>query len=409
MVYNQLMGLMARALMIASAMLIASSAAVCAEDAAPNSAHLNMERIEKAGVDAGPWAASWSPEGDCISYITNASRLHVLCLSDGKSEPWDIKAKGAEAVSWTGEGLVLITRGPKGRAALARVDIAGRKLGEPEPLPDHASMVYDGRRGKLALVTWFSELSIGVNVFSEVHALRDGAWEVAFKAGRLSPLSVKGMDFIKGWMRCGPNPFDGSFLLSEYIDPPALNSYMKVVLVDGMDYSRTDIFRSASGPISLECSWSPSGQRAALADLEGNLRMLDLDGRYEALRDGASGCCPSWSPSGEHIYFGGSLVHPSGAESTDLLADASGSRSWWSGRSDALAIANEGALYLVRNIGQGGDGKISAMDAPVGDELRGKVRLLRELADEGLISMDEYRQRIGKLRRLHVGGESDGK
>jgi hypothetical protein len=109
-----------------------------------------------------------------------------------------------------------------------------------------------------------------------------------------------------------------------------------------------------------------------------------------------SGAFPSWNPAGSEIYIGGWLVQSDGNALEQLLPEAHESAGIWSPDGTGLAILyGNNLLYF--------DGFLPtfhAGDRPMDERMiqtRNKLRLLKTLLKEKLISEEEFKMRRARL------------
>jgi hypothetical protein len=216
-----------------------------------------------------------------------------------------------------------------------------------------------------------------------------------FRTSRVYAIKDPNVAFFKGWVRAGPNPLGEEMLFLEIVDPPALKPYLKINLVDHVTGSKREITRMQRGMFRSSGSWSPRGGKAALSDEYGHLRILGLDGTLRSVDESITGEHPSWNPRGSQIFFGGYVVGSGGEGKEEIVPDGRRSFASWSPDGTRLALVLDGELWLL----SGFRPSFVPSEGPFDEGLKRKVRILRELFAEGLLTQQEYIKRYNRLRK----------
>jgi hypothetical protein len=230
-----------------------------------------------------------------------------------------------------------------------------------------------------------------------------GVWATASDGGELRPMREerqlvfgRALSFdvaLKGVMTGGVSPADSELLFVRLFNPPALSSHVRLSSYDYMRETLLEIGRIPSGGIEPDGDWSPGGNRFALPDPGRSVWLLDRRTGAASFIDGVrSGRFIDWNPRGDLIYSGGAVVDPTGPRVEVLLDEATESYGAWSPGGDRLALVCGGTLYLA----SGFSAEPAKGDGPVSPSLGRRLRLMKELLRDKLITEGEYRDRRGK-------------
>jgi TolB protein len=117
-------------------------------------------------------------------------------------------------------------------------------------------------------------------------------------------------------------------------------------------------------------AWSPDGLRLAVEHgLDGEIDVVDLDGRNRRRLVAEAGFAPAWSPDGKTIaytaYDRGDGIHlVSAAGGSDRLLVADGSAPAWSPDGSLLAFVRRGVIFVTPLIRPGRSHRVAAGDQP---------------------------------------------
>jgi len=381
------------------AMLIWISAlsigAVRAESAAINpvpSVELPM-RLVSDEVSMGPGAVAWSPDGQRLAYTGKSLVVEEI---EGKGR-FESPVNGIYFVTWISESQVLALRRKDKTAFVSLLDASGKPLREVAlPVMAHAVYPLKGFGRLLLLSSTMETLRIGVRTVARAYVFEtsEGTHREAFSIERIHPRSLTGKEFIMGWSGAGPSPLDESLVLIEYKDPPALNPYIKAVAVDYITGRGSVFYRLPMGSLGSGASWSPGGDAVAIPDTEGRLKVIRRTGEAQALDIDVTGRYAAWSPVADRICFGGYILNPDGTGLVMFRNGAKSARCYWRPGGRDVALLDGGRLVFIAGVDEPpADG---ALGVKASDVIR-KVRLLRELLEEGLVDRKEYDMRFQRL------------
>lgn len=354
------------------------------------------------GVAGEPGTVAWSPSGERLAYISG--RLYISA-PDGSGK---LKSplKGVYFVSWAHKDR-LLALGVRGKAVYAYLlGPDGKPVSESLlPFAPDAAFQVKGAFETLVLTRDISEdLSIGLRTRSELHVfdVPSGESREVFSMERIHPRALRGKGFVMGWSGAGPSPLDGLIPIIEYYDPPAVNPYVVVSLVDYATGRSRRIFRAPFLRLLDGAGWSAGGSTLAVADTEGVLRLIGRDGAAYVPDEDISGRFAAWGPSGRVICFGGRLmmapdVDPSFGQmgrSVELPGVSSQAACAMSPSGEMAALTVDGTLYVYFAVTQAG---APFIEEALDEDTPSKVRLLRELLSEGLIKRKEYEMRLERL------------
>jgi hypothetical protein len=222
------------------------------------------------------------------------------------------------------------------------------------------------------------------------------SWEAYF------PTRSKTADFTSAWAYPDIRPVHETVLTPQFHDPPALEPYTEFRTIDPETGMVNDIFKINDERYAVFASWSPDGSRLAVTNKKGLLIIVDGENKtgIRPVNYKKHGIAPAWNPRGSQIYSGGWLMQSDGTLIKRLINDAF-SIGVWSPDGKRLAVISEKGLYLFENFSP----SFIFPDRPVDAvlmQIRDKLRILKDLLKEGLISGKEFRDK--KQRYLKKEG-----
>ncbi len=346
-----------------------------------------MERhgVEVARVAAAtpqPGGLSFSPAADRLAFVDHG--LHLVDLATGRR--LTVADTGwARVAAWNGEAVVVAGPGPR----IVRIGADGRRqvlLDAPgDLLPDRLFV----HRGALLLVG------------HEVHRYtfgREVVWSVVrlpTVGGAAEPLFTASAVYLPGQLPAGGAPHrdplsasaalsgDGRLALVLRHLPPAAPAYAEVVAGpvadDGYHPTRVARWRAPA----CGTAWSPDGRIAATLAGELHLSAAADDG---ASRPVAACAPPAWSPAGDRLFVGGSLLDPGGETAVELFPPDPDTTATWSPDGRLLAVARPDGVWLVR----------LPTSPPVAD-VEARRQLIERLHRDGVIDDATLRERLRRL------------
>jgi hypothetical protein len=352
------------------------------------------------GIRGVHGAVAWSPGGKKIAYI----RKNVEIYDVESGEKRKVRLGKPSFLAWASEGELLVLFQSSEGLTLAFVDADSLEQ-KTTALPEFTRAVYAPDDGGRLLLTAASaeQLSIGVSMEYALYALDRADGELKELLGRkriLHRYTLKDVEHQGGWLDAGPNPLGDELVLMEHVRPPNAPAYLRAYLVDVFAARARELVRVEPGALRPSGSWSPLGRRAAVVDEGGKLRILELDGSIRAVAGGIRGRHPAWSPAGDMIFFGGYLVKPSGGEPEQIVRGEPESAAFWSPDGKSMALVVDGRLRVLSGFEPG-----QGSGAPSREDIRRKIRILRELSREGFLSEREYEERYLRL----TGRKGEGK
>ena len=351
-----------------------------------------------SGIKSGVSTVAWNPKGSKLAYITK--RLYISTLEGEKVKS---PLRGAYFVSWLSDDSLLVLSKNKKTAYVSLLSSKGEVISQSAlPVTPTAAFATYGNFEHLLLTTEDLEsMRIGERTFSNLYRLDTGTGEHVeiFAYDRIHKRSMKGTKFIMGWSGAGISPLTGEIALLEYIDPPALNSYARLVTVDPITGRGAHLYRAPFSRLAYGAGWSARGDMLAVADAEGTLRIISIEGLSNMPDDTIKGTYASWSPTASRICFGGYLINPDGSGKVQLPETSEGSRCLWRpGGQDMAVLNDDGTLWIHTGMDEAASEQgfmpgTEPFDATIID----KIRVLRELLGEGLIDIEDYETRFIKV------------
>ncbi len=355
------------------------------------------------GVPLTPGAAAWSKDSARLAVIKNRS-LIVVDIESGTAE--EIKGVVPIFLDWSpGDGLLAVSKKGDGNI-LIRIDIlTGRQETITVKHPPASVRWFIPPDEMLVLSFDRSNREIGTFVTYRLSKITGGNEKEFFKGEVYYNTLRRDIDITSGWNHPGIRPVEETALTPKFHKPPLLAPYTYFRTVDPVTSLETDILKFESRRFSVPSSWSPDGSRLAVSNDDGLLTIINVNNQEDrkTVNHDIQGIAPAWNPMGSQIYLGGWLINSDGHALTQLLPDAFNSIGIWSPDGKSLAIiTDENVLYLKKIISS----SISA-DRPMDSsvlKVREKLRILKELYRDGLISLDEFYEK--KLKIFNLPGRS---
>ncbi len=358
-------------------------------------AHAMAQVIIADGAVATQGGLSWGP--DSVRFAFAGKRLTIYNTVSGKMR----QAPVADPfyVNWLKDGRVaaLFLEGDNTMLALLNPD-TGRLA--RVVMPPGTVSVHDLPLEKdiLLLAQAFKKTTLrGLETKHALYSLSpDGQIKERFATSHVYDSRNAELPAHRGWIASRPNPVDGRMLLLEFRSPPERNQYIKLSMVDPATGGKDEIYRASAGVTPLEGDFSPNGRRIALANSDGRLGIVSMDGSVKAVDDNLSGVSPAWSPAGSQIFFGGRVFDSDGSSKKEVLAKEPSARCFWRPDGTGMAVVSEGGTLLLL----AGIINPSALkeDKPPSTGTMLKLRLLRELLYEGLITNADYTARRDSIQ-----------
>ncbi|MBI5142978.1 MAG: hypothetical protein HZA20_12450 [Nitrospirae bacterium] len=361
-----------------------------------------------AGVSARPGAVAWSPDGERLAVIKGGD-LVVLDAASGRSST--IGDVDPVFVDWSPGDDLLVVGNDGGKRLLFTMsaDLSRRATLKTIDRPDAAMWISSpelpesiGTSGSYAVLSAAADESrIGTFVTYRLeYAEEPGNGRIILAHRAYSPERKVPADYLVGWTHNPVRPVHETLLTPRFRKPPAFPPVTLFATVDPVTGEESELFELSGRRFSVPASWSPDGSRLALTDDAGRLIVYATgSGAYpEPAAGEALGLYPSWNPVGSLIYLGGLLVDPAGNTVRRLISDDPASIGVWSPDGASLAVVTGKGLYIFSGIAPSTAFDKTAL------ALRGKLRLLRRLYKDSLVTGDEYRER---KRMLLEGGMTE--
>jgi Tol biopolymer transport system component len=344
-----------------------------------------------SGVKTFHGAVSWSPDGGKVAFI----RKGVVIYDKKHGRKSTVRLSAPYYLKWTNDGLFALYR-KGGRSAIAHID--DERLETKTVSLDVDAWALSGTMGRknlLVLSHGFKELSIGTRVSYGlyVYDLKTGELKERYGTRRI----IYGRDAdarrMKGWASAGASPVETEAVFMEYHNPPALDPYVRIRVVDYLTGKVRDAATTELLGLTAFADWSPDGRKMALASDEGGLWMLELNGTLTAVDEELKGAYPSWNPMGSQIFIGGYVVDSDGKNKEKIIHGVPESIGQWSPDGKSMALIADKKLWLL----EGFSPYFVPPDRKYGEEFKIKAWTLKGLLLEGFITEDEYRTRYNKL------------
>ncbi len=360
------------------------------------------------GITPAHGAVAWSPDSTRLAYTGQRLTLYNA-VGGAKSH---VPVAHPFYITWLRNGSIaaLFTEGGNTMLALVAPDGSGlsRAIMPPGTVSVHEQPF---STGLLIAQTQITVNPDGIETHHRLHVLMpDSSISERFSITHINDRKTLGLPGSlaarQGWLPSGPGPLGGRMLLLEHMSPLDRNPYMKLSVVDPASGGKEDLLRASSETLPMEGSWSPGGRAIALANSDGRLRILSMDGTLSAVEESLKGSSPAWSPAGSQIFFGGSIVSADGSGKKALLPNGPNKPSalgFW--RPDGTGIAvlrQDGTLLLLEGVATP---VALPADAPPSPGLHAKLRLLADLLEDGLISTEDYSQRVARIRKAPETGQ----
>jgi len=360
------------------------------------------------GIKPAHGAVAWSPDSTRLAYT--GERLTLYNAADGVKS--HVPVAHPFYITWLRNGSIaaLFTEGGNTMLALVAPDGSGLSRAV---MPQGTVSVHEQpfSTGLLIVQTQRTVNPGGIETHHRLYVLLpDGSIRERFSTSHINDRKTLGLPgslaASQGWIPSGPGPLGGRMLLLEYMSPLDRNPYMKLSVVDPASGGKEDLLRASSETLPKQGSWSPGGRAIALANSDGKLRTLSMDGTLSAVDESLKGRSPAWSPAGSQIFFGGSVVDADGTDKKILLPNEPNEPSalgFW--RPDGTGIAvlrQDGTLLLLEGVTTP---VALPADAPPPAGLHAKLRLLAGLLKEGLITTEDYSQRAERIRKAPDTGQ----
>ncbi|MEN8265000.1 MAG: hypothetical protein ABFR82_16240 [Nitrospirota bacterium] len=389
-------------LRIFSALLILSLFPACATTIGLKEGAFGKHLFD--GVPLKPLAAAWSPDSSRIALIRN-NLLLIHNTKTGESKVFsDITPI---SIDWSPLNDLLVVHEKVEGRQLVRMNADKERFIPVTVKEEPYAARWFGYTDKIIVYSVkVKRLSIGTFVTYLLSRVDGGADEVFLSWEAYFPTRSETADFISGWIYPNIRPVHETVLTPQFHDPPALAAFTEFRTSDPDTGMVKDIFKIDDERFGVFASWSPDGSRLAVTDEKGLLIIVDGDnpGSMQPVNNEERGMAPAWNPRGSQIYSGGWLMQSDGTIIKRLIPDAFYSIGVWSPDGKRLAVISEKGLYLFENFSP----SFIFPDRPLDTalmQIREKIRILKDLLKEDLISDEEFRARKEGLLKKAVRGE----
>jgi hypothetical protein len=353
------------------------------------------------GISLKPGVVAWSPDSTHLVYIKNEDLILVDYASGNNKKISGVKPVFVE---WAPGNDLIAVHNTGDRKGLVRVDPYEGTVA-PAPLAEEPAAVkwLIPPDELIVLSTQLQRRQIGTFVRFSLTRVTADSHELFFERESYYPTRRQDADFISAWNFPGLRPLHETVLTPQYHNPPAVPPYTYFKTVDPVIPSEEEIARMDSQRFNVPASWSPDGSRLALVNDEGFLIIADTENpdALQPVNYEIQGAFPSWNPRGSQIYLGGWLVGSDGTAIRELLPGALVSLGVWSPDGEKIAVITDSNLLIFDSIVPSFDEPDLAVD-PGFLDVREKLRLLKNLLKEELISQPEFDTRkktlLDKLR-----------
>jgi WD40 repeat protein len=353
-------------------------------------------RLIYKDVALKPGAAAWSSDSSRIAVISNGT-LSIFTTESGYKHT--VPGVKPLFLNWApGDHLLVINKaGDSNELVEINVHDGTVKSVPLEGLPAAVKWFYPPDE----LIVLYPEVkrqSIGTFVTYRLAIVEKGKEELFYNRDTYFPARSRDIDTLSGWLYAEVRPLHETVLIPEFHRPPVLAPFTSFRTIDPVIKKEREIVKLSNHRYSIPASWSPDGSRLAVSGDKGLLTIIEVSDPEKSLTvdKNISGAFPSWNPAGSEIYIGGWLVQSDGNALEQLLPEAHESAGIWSPDGTGLAILyGNNLLYF--------DGFLPtfhAGDRPMDERMiqtRNKLRLLKTLLKEKLISEEEFKMRRARL------------
>lgn len=337
----------------------------------------------------------WSPDGTKAAYIGRGVFVHDI--QSGKAS--DLEIEGAHFLLWSESGLYALAK--EGETSAIAVIDAGKNTVKSVKLGFAATALYpsyDGS-GLIALSESGQRLKIGIDVTYKAYEIPESGAEPVEIFSQSKIVSSKGLSEgdLKGWALTSNLPLLNTLALMEYLKPPAAGPHIALKAVNFPGGKARDLGRSEGLGLNRNADWSPDGIMLAIASGGDWIWMVDTQDSAlsRPVGTGFDSAGPvSWNPAGSQIYISGNIVNSDGTGRIVLMEDGRDSLGAWSPDGGSLLIARRDGRLLILS---GFKPAILAGDRIVTQEARKKIKYLKGLESDGLISAEEFSRRFARL------------
>ncbi len=347
------------------------------------------------GVSLKPMAAAWAPDSSRIALINN-NQLVIHNPETGESKVFSEITP--LSIDWSPMNDLLVVHENSEGKQLVRVN-ADEGIIVPVTLKEepYAAKWFGPADNIIVYSAKIKRLSIGTFVTYLLSRVDSGTDEVFLSWEAYFPTRSKTADFTSAWAYPDIRPVHETVLTPQFHDPPALEPFTEFRTSDPDTGMVNDIFKISDERYAVFASWSPDGSRLAVTDKKGLLIIVDGDNKAGIwpVNSEKRGIAPAWNPRGSQIYSGGWLMQSDGTLIKRLIPDAF-SIGVWSPDGKRLAVISEKGLYLFENFSP----SFIFPDRPVDAvlmQIRDRIRILKDLFKEDLISEKEFRDRKAAL------------
>lgn len=348
-------------------------------------------------VTPSPGAVAWSPDGKKIAFISGA----VVILDPESRSEKRVSVSSPYFLCWTADNLLYVLHRAEDRKVLIRIDTDTLKKTEvPLPFQPEGIFALPGEKTLVMVTAAFNQKRLWSEMTYAVHLFDPGSATAKkiYESSRTLPRQTKRADHLSGWLWAGPRPGDSAFLTMESVKPPVVMPYLQLGMVDFITGRAKTFGRIESPALSVPVSWSPDGRRFAFSDTDGILHMYDIERSVISAPEKGlhiRGTVPAWNPRGSQIYFGGHIIWSDGGKTDVLGPEGQDNIGFWSPDGRKIAIASKNGFYLFDDHRP----VLVPPDRVPVEEKTVKLRLLKELLAEGLISEQEYIERYTILMK----------
>ena len=354
------------------------------------------------GISLKPGVVAWSPDSTHFVYIKNEELVLVDYASGNNKKISGIKPVFVE---WAPGNDLIAVHNTGDRKGLVRVDPYEGTV-TPAPLAEEPAAVkwLIPPDELIVLSTQLQRLQIGTFVRFSLTRVTADSHELFFERESYYPTRRQDADFISAWNFPGLRPLHETVLTPQYHNPPAVPPYTYFKTVDPVIASEEEVTKMDSQRFNVPASWSPDGSRLALVNDEGFLIIINAEnpGELQPVNYEIRGAYPSWNPRGSQIYLGGWLTGSDGSAIRELLPGAVMSLGVWSPDGVKIAVITESSMRIIDSSAPSYTEPDRAVDSMF-IQVRDKLRMLKLLLKEELISRPDFDTRKAKLLRTLRG------